>query len=63
MVNSDELLNTTKYLTLYTWCRINRCRYNRARLYFLPVTLHIISVIEINQPTRCINLPYLLSVV
>jgi hypothetical protein len=39
MVNSDELLGTTEYLTLYTWCRINRCRYNRVRLYFLPVTL------------------------
>jgi hypothetical protein len=22
MVNSDELLGTTEYLTLYTWCRI-----------------------------------------
>ena len=39
MVNSDELLGTTEYLTLYTWCRINRCRYSRARLCFLPVTL------------------------
>jgi hypothetical protein len=35
MVNSDELISTTEYLTLYTRCRINRCRYNRVRLYFV----------------------------
>jgi hypothetical protein len=29
MVNSEELTGTTEYLTLYTECRINRCRYNR----------------------------------
>ena len=39
MVNSDELLGTTECLTLYTRCRINRCRYNRVGLYFLHVTL------------------------
>jgi hypothetical protein len=33
MVNSDELIGSTEYLTLYTRCRINRCRYNRVRLY------------------------------
>jgi hypothetical protein len=31
---SGELIGTTGYLTLYTRCRINRCRYNRVRLYF-----------------------------
>jgi hypothetical protein len=39
MVNSEELLGTTEYLTLYTRFRINRCRYSRVRLYFLPLTL------------------------
>ena len=34
MVNSEELIGTTKYVTLYTGCRINRCRYNGVRLYF-----------------------------
>jgi hypothetical protein len=41
MVNSEELIGTTDYLTLYTRCHINRCRYNRVRLYnvFLRRTL------------------------
>jgi hypothetical protein len=30
MVNSEELIGTTEYLTLYTRCGINRCRYKRA---------------------------------
>ena len=34
MVNREELVGTTEYLTLYASCRINRCRYNRVRLYF-----------------------------
>jgi hypothetical protein len=32
MDNSEELIGTTKYLTLYARYRINRCRYNRVRL-------------------------------
>jgi hypothetical protein len=34
MVNCEELIGTTEYLTLYRRCRINRCRYNRVRLSF-----------------------------
>jgi hypothetical protein len=34
MVNSEELIGTTEYLTLQTRCRLKRCRYNRVRLYF-----------------------------
>jgi len=30
--NSEELIGITEYLTLWTRCRINRCRYNRVRL-------------------------------
>jgi hypothetical protein len=33
MVNSEELIGIAQYLTLYTRCRLNRCRYNRVRLY------------------------------
>jgi hypothetical protein len=35
MVISEELIVITEYLTLYTRCRTNRCRYNRSRLYIL----------------------------
>jgi len=43
MVNSKELIGTTVYLTLYTRCRINRCRYKRAayehnRMYYTKLT-------------------------
>ena len=31
-VNFDELISATEYPTVYTRCRINRCRYNRVRL-------------------------------
>ena len=45
MVNSEELIGTTEYPTLCTRFRINRCRYNRVRLYIvtcnqLPIYLH-----------------------
>jgi hypothetical protein len=33
MVNSDQFIGTTEYLTLQTRCRINRCRYNGVTLY------------------------------
>ena len=32
-VSSEELIGTTEYLKSYTRYRINRCRYNRGRLY------------------------------
>jgi hypothetical protein len=35
MVKSDELICTTKYLTLQAKCRINQCRYNRVSLHLL----------------------------
>jgi hypothetical protein len=34
VVNSEELIGTTGYLTLYTRCRVKRCRCNGVRLYF-----------------------------
>jgi hypothetical protein len=42
MVNSDELNGTTEYLTLQARCRINRCRYNRVRLYSASSLLGLI---------------------
>jgi len=33
MVSSEEIISITEYLTLYTTCDINRCRYNWVRLY------------------------------
>jgi hypothetical protein len=38
MINSGELICTTKYLTLQARRRTNRCHYNRVRLYFKTVT-------------------------
>jgi hypothetical protein len=35
MVNSDELIGTLEYLTLYTRCHVDWCRYNRVRLYYV----------------------------
>ena len=34
LVNSEELIGTTEYLTLQTRFRTNRCRYNRSRPYY-----------------------------
>jgi hypothetical protein len=34
MYNSKELIGTTGHVTLYTKCRLNRCRYNRVRLQY-----------------------------
>ena len=33
MVTSEGSIGVTKYLTRQKKCRINRCRYNRVRLY------------------------------
>jgi hypothetical protein len=35
MVNSEKLIRTIQYLTLYTRCSINWCCYNRVRLYLI----------------------------
>jgi hypothetical protein len=37
MINSEKLIGTTKYLTQYTTCCINRCRYNLVRHYLFKV--------------------------
>ena len=39
MVNSEELIGTREYLTLYTTCRVNRCRYNRVREYYMLLNI------------------------
>jgi len=35
MFNSEKVIGTTEYLTLYTSCCINQCHYNWVQLYFL----------------------------
>ena len=32
MINSEKFIGTIEYLTLYTRCSMNRCRYNRVWL-------------------------------
>jgi hypothetical protein len=46
-VNSDELSSTTEYLTLQTGYRINRCHYNRVRLYFEIHKVTFLAVINL----------------
>jgi hypothetical protein len=50
MVKSEELVDTTEYLTLYTRRRRNRCRYNRVRVYLFfqtrCETLQLISTLK-----------------
>jgi hypothetical protein len=43
MVNSDELIGTTVPVTLQARCRINRCRYNRVRLY-MPLKSYTVEL-------------------
>ena len=42
MVNSEEFTDNAEYLTLYTWCHINRCRYNRVRLRYKPKITYLV---------------------
>jgi hypothetical protein len=45
MVNSEELIGNTEYLTLYTRCRINRCRYNGVRQFIRsPYLFYLLTV-------------------
>ena len=40
-----ELFGTTEHVTLYMTCRLNRCRYNRVRLYIVHCANRIIAVL------------------
>ena len=53
MVNREELIGTTEYLTLYESCRINRCRYNRVRLYFRMI--HVKRTAFLKRTRVCIE--------
>jgi hypothetical protein len=44
MVNSEDLIGTTEYLTLQARCCINRCRYNRVRLYVNSLFMSVCKV-------------------
>jgi hypothetical protein len=50
MVNNEELIVTTEHLTLYTRCRINRCRYKRVRLYLCTFVGTIIVILILDFP-------------
>ena len=52
MVNSEELIGTTGFLVLYMRCRINRCRYNRARLYSVAVKILEMAMKSKNRQKR-----------
>jgi DUF1365 family protein len=63
MVNSGELIGTTKYLTLWTRSRLNGCRYNRVRLYYchtvnIPLPKLYVSVIISNDDVFLQRLSY-----
>jgi hypothetical protein len=52
MVNIEELIGTTEHVTLYTRCRLSRCRYNQVRLYIVNpfVGRHISSQLYFLAP-------------
>jgi hypothetical protein len=37
-----EFADNAQFLTLYTWCRINRCRYNWVRLRYKPKSTFLV---------------------
>ena len=43
VANSEESFGTTEYLTLYTGCSINLCRYNRVQLFLSSPCLIILT--------------------
>jgi hypothetical protein len=47
MVNSEELIGTKEYLTLYKMCRINRCCYNRVRMYIISFSYLYLWIFEL----------------
>jgi hypothetical protein len=59
MLNSDELIGATEYLTLETSWRINRCRYKRVRLYLYvcQVRRAVIRLKCALQNTGCYFIP------
>ena len=44
MVNSKEFTGYTEYLSLYTRCRINRCRYNGGSIVSPELWFWILNV-------------------
>jgi hypothetical protein len=50
MVNSEELV-VPQYLTLSKRCLVNRCHYNRVRLYFKLTAHLLVNVYTITTPT------------
>jgi hypothetical protein len=57
MVNSEELIGTTEYVTLYKRCRLNRSRYNRFRLYFPFACTTLFSISKIIGTVTALKYP------
>jgi hypothetical protein len=54
MVNGEDFSGNTKYLTLYTRCDINRCRYNRVQLYLRYIYIILFqnkNIVQLWNPT------------
>ena len=64
MVNREELIGSTAYLTLYTRRRVNWCRHNRVRNYVLEVAgyteLASRPLREINEESYLFRIEWLL---
>jgi hypothetical protein len=60
MVNSEEFVGTTEYLTLQGRHRINRCRYNWVRLHYKSIYyVHYILIRKHgNLLSRTVTLTY-----
>jgi hypothetical protein len=59
MVNSEELIGTTGYLTLQTKCRINGCRCKREQLYFNKICRNAVGMLAYSFPRKIILLTYI----
>jgi len=46
MVNSEVLIGTAKYLTLWTRCHINRCHYKQVLLYLCALRWYYYYIID-----------------
>jgi hypothetical protein len=55
MINSEELIGTTEYLTLQRRCRINRCCYNRSRLYIYIYIYIVLCMCNPQKLTLCFS--------
>jgi hypothetical protein len=46
VVNSEELIGTIEYVTLYKRCHINRCCHNRTKQYLNVFIIDIYRIVD-----------------